>query len=161
MAYRKTNSDEWATALRAGALTTALRACNPGKTSGPWTILCDNEKFLRASACRALYHRQNIQLWKLPARSPDLNPIEKMWGWARKQLRAMDLADLVARRPVLGKTAYKARIKKLLKSPRAQKVAKNFASNLRTVAARVVKKQGAAVRGRADTSTARQRKCLK
>ena len=62
-------------------------------------------------------------------------------------MRAMDLADLVARRPVLGKTAYKARIKKLLKSQRAQKVAKNFASNLRTVAARVVKKKGAAVRG--------------
>ncbi len=54
-------------------------------------------------------------------------------------MRAMDLADLVARRPVLGQTAYKARIKKLLKSQRAQRVAKNFASNLRTVAERVVK----------------------
>lgn len=90
---------------------------------------------------------KNIQLWKLPAKSPDLNPIEKMWGWARKRLRAMDLADLVARRPVLGKTAYKSRIRRLLATQRAQRVAKAFASNLRTVAVRVKAKKGAAVRG--------------
>ena len=59
----------------------------------------------------------------------------------------MDLADLVAKRPVFGKTAYRQRIKRLLQSARAQAVAKAFARNLRTVAKRVHLKRGAAVRG--------------
>ena len=145
---RKTNTEEWVDdAIKSGSLQKALRAVNPGKVRGPWVILCDNESFLRAKPCMALYRRLNIKLLKLPAKSPDLNPVEKMWGWARKQLRAMDLADLAARRPVLGKTAYTERIKRLLKSPRAQRVAQNFAKNLITVAKRVVKAKGAAVRG--------------
>ena len=59
----------------------------------------------------------------------------------------MDLADLVARRPVPGKMAYTQRVKRLLKTQRAQRVAKAFSRNLRTVAARVQKAKGAAVKG--------------
>ena len=144
---RKTNEDEWAAMLESGVFITALRAANKGKTRGPWTVLCDNETFLRAPKCRKAYRRLGIKLWKLPARSPDLNPIEKMWGWARKRLRAMDLGDLKAGRRVLGKTAYKARIKRLFKTQKAQQVAKNLFGNLRTVARRVVRAKGGAVRG--------------
>lgn len=144
---RKTDAEEWAGAIKEGALQAALRAVNPGRRAGPWTILCDNEAFLRAPACRKLYSRLRIELWKLPARSPDLNPIEKMWGWTRKRLNKMDLADLVAGRPVPGKMAYTQRLKRLLKTQAAQRVAKAFSRNLRTVAARVQKAKGAAVKG--------------
>lgn len=145
--FRKTDAEEWSATVRSGELIAALRAVNNGKKNGPWTILCDNESFLRAKVCLPLYDRKNIKLWKLPARSPDLNPIEKMWGWARKRLTAMDLANLAAHRPVLKKPEYKARIKRLLASADAQRVAARFATNLHTVALRVKKAKGAAVRG--------------
>ena len=56
------------------------------------------------------YTRTRVSLWKIPPRSPDLNPVEKFWAWLRKGLRKRDLKDAVAKRPVLGKTAYKARV---------------------------------------------------
>ena len=43
----------------------------------------------------------------IPPRSTDLRPVEKFWSWLRRKLRAMDLKDAVAKRPVLGKMAYK------------------------------------------------------
>ena len=145
---RKTDAEEWTdNALKSGALLQALRFVNPKNAKKPWKILCDNETFLREKGVMKQYTKIRIQLKKIPARSPDLNPIEKMWGWMRKCLRSMDLADLAAGRPVPGKLAYKERIKRLLKSPKAQTVAKNFFRNLRTVAKRVDKAQGKAVRG--------------
>ena len=48
--------------------------------------------------------------WK----SPDCNPVERFWAWLRKRLRAMDLKDAVAKRLVLGKSVYKARVRNLL-----------------------------------------------
>ena len=144
---RKTNQEEWAKAVTDGSIKKALCAVNPGKTRGPWCILCDNESFLRAPESRKAHASHNIHLWKLPSKSPDLNPIEKFWGWTRKRLTAMDLLDLLKKRPVLGKTAYKARLKRLFRTQRAQRVASSIAGNLRTVAARVVKERGGAVRG--------------
>ena len=58
----------------------------------------------------------------------------------------MDLADLVAGRAVPGKLAYKERMKRLLKSPKAQQVAKNFLRNC-TVSKKVIKAKGGAVLG--------------
>ena len=46
------------------------------------------------------YAFKNIQLWDVPPKSPDLNPIEMFWGWIRKKLRSMDLADLRTKRPL-------------------------------------------------------------
>ena len=70
--------------------------------------------------------------------------IEKFWGWVRKQLRAHDFADLRARRRVPGKTAYTERVKRLLRSARAQKVASNIALGFKRVCKQVVKNKGAA-----------------
>ena len=53
----------------------------------------------------------------------------------------MDLADAVAGRPVLGKTAYRERVRRVLRSQKAQTVAKNQANTLRKVCAAVVKKK--------------------
>ena len=56
------------------------------------------------------------------------------------------MADLVAGRAVPGKLAYKERMKRLLKSPKAQQVAKNFLRNC-TVSKKVIKAKGGAVLG--------------
>ena len=53
-------------------------------------------------------------------------------------------ADLRARRKVLGKTAYTLRVKKLLRSARAQQVASNVALGFKRVCKQVVKNKGAA-----------------
>ena len=83
----------------------------------------------------------------IPAKSPDSNPVEKFWGWARKRLHKMDLADLRAGRAVAGSTAYKERIKRLLMTADAQQKARNFYGNLRTVAKKIVLVKGHVVKG--------------
>ena len=51
------------------------------------------ESFLRAKVCKAAYLAKKISLWDVPAKSPDLNPVEMFWGWLRRKLRLMALAD--------------------------------------------------------------------
>ena len=112
----------------------------------PWTVLCDNEPFLRHPNAMKAYAARNIETWDVPARSPDLNPIEMFWGRCRRQLRLMDLDDLRRKRPPLTKPAYVSRIKALFASGRAQNVAQNFAGRLRRTCQEVVRKKGAAAR---------------
>ena len=91
------------------------------------------------------YRFLNVKLVKLPPHSPDLNPVEKMWGWIRKQLRKRDLLDMKKKRPVLGRIAYRMRIRRLIASRRAQNVAEKFATNFLTVCKKVCKSRGKAV----------------
>ena len=144
---RKTNQEEWSKAARSGKLVGALNKLNPVKGRGRWKILSDNESFLRAPMSVSAHTRMRVDLVKLPAKSPDLNPVEKMWGWTRKRLRKMDLADLSARRPVLGRSAYRERIRRLLCGAPAQAAAKNFFKNLHSMAKKVAEAGGTAVRG--------------
>ena len=141
---KKTNAAEWSEAIRSGKLTEALRSLNPHKKTGPWTILCDGESFLRATACVAAYGAKNITLWDVPAKSPDLNPVEMFWGWLRRKLRIMDLADLRKKRRPLGKTAYMSRVRSVMKTQKAQTVAKGFAKRFRKACQQVVERKGAA-----------------
>ena len=91
---RKTDTSEWVMTIKKGDLIKALRSVNPGKTYGPWKILCDGETFLHAKESKAMYLRKNIRMWQIPPRSPDLNPVEKFWAWVRKQLVAHDAKHL-------------------------------------------------------------------
>ena len=59
----------------------------------------------------------------------------------------MHLADLRAKRPVPSKAMCKQRAQRLLLSASAQQKAKNFYGNLKTVAAKIVRKEGHAVKG--------------
>ena len=59
----------------------------------------------------------------------------------------MGLADALAKRPVLGKTANRARVRRVIKSAKSQTVAGNFAKGLRATCKRVVAAKGAAVKG--------------
>ena len=61
-------------------------------------------------------------------------------------MRLRDLADLRAGRPVVGKTAYKARVRQLMKTKRAQGVASRVVKGFRKTCKEVLRKKGAAAR---------------
>ena len=61
--------------------------------------------------------------------------------------RELTCADAVSNRPVLGKTAYRERVRRVLKSQKARTVAKNCALGLRKVCKHVVESGGIATRG--------------
>ena len=122
----------------------AIKCLQPAKRHGPWHVLCDNESFLRAAVCNAAHKAAKVRLWKIPAKSPDLNPIERFWSWLRRKLRAMDLKDAVAKRGVLSKFAFKARVRAVCRSKQAQRVAGNQTKLMKRVCREVVSKKGAA-----------------
>ena len=105
-------------------MASAIKSLRPVKKDGPWHVLCNNEAFLVSSDCRAAYRKAKIHLWRIPAKSPDLNPIERFWSYLRKRLNYLDLQDALKKRPWIGKCAYKTRIKNVLKSAHAQNAAK-------------------------------------
>ena len=129
--------------MEGGRLAQAVSSVNPGKRRGPWHVLCDNESFLRAKRCRGIYRRSRITLWELPPRSPDLNPVEKYWGWLRRCLLRKDLDDLQAGKPPLDRMAYIARLRSINRSARARKVARNFVNGLVKVCRQVRAARGA------------------
>ena len=128
-------------------LTKAIKDLGPVRPRGPWEVLCDNEGFLTSAACQREHARARVTLWSIPARSPDLNPVELFWAWLRKKLRSMDLADAIAKKAVLGKTAYRARVVRVLKTTKAQTVAANIAKCFRRTCKRIVDGKGAGVKG--------------
>ena len=144
-AKKKTDNEEWSEAVREGKLTEALRKLNPGRRRGPWTVLCDNESFLRHPTSMRAYALRRVRLWAVPPRSPDLNPIEMFWAWVRRQLRLQDLDDLRQHRPPLTKPAYILRVKALFRSAKAQPVARSCAMKLRTKCRSVLANNGAAI----------------
>ena len=86
--------------------------------------------------------------WSIPARSPDLNPVERFWVWLRRKLRSMDLADdAIAKKPVLGRMAYRARVVRILKINKAQNTAANIAKGFRRICKRIVDSKRAGVKG--------------
>ena len=87
---RKMDSEEWSAAVKERLLRDAIRSVNPDKKYGPWTVICDGEKSLHVKTLQFQYEKQYIKLWKIPAKCPDMNPVEKMWAWVRRQLRAHD-----------------------------------------------------------------------
>ena len=139
---KKLNAEEWSEAVEKGKLADAIRSLEPDDEYAHSHVICDNEKFLRAKESMAAYKSQKIKLWKLPPRSPDMNPVERFWGWLRKALLKMDMADLKAKRPVPGKFAYKERVRRLLRTKKAQTAAANFAKSWRSVCMLVVKNKG-------------------
>ena len=144
---KKLSTPEWVRAVHAGKLKSAITDLQPVSRRGPWSVLCDNESFLTTDLSLTAYERCGVTLWQIPARSPDLNPVEKFWSWLRRRLRQLDLADLVAKRAPLGRTAWIRRMENVCKSQRACRVAAKCAGGLRKVCKEIIKKQGAASRG--------------
>lgn len=145
---KKFDSDEWVRdVVRTGKLAAALAATNPRRPRGPWTVLCDNESFLRTDEALSAHREAGVKLWKMPALSPDLNPVEKFWSWLRKQLRKRDLEDLAKKRPALNKSSYLARVRGICRSAAAQRVAQSCALGLKKVCREVLDRDGAATSG--------------
>ena len=145
---KKLSQDEWISAVRGGKLTGAIRQLKPQLRHGPWHVICDNEKFLHAKAAQEAYAARPVKMWHIPPRSPDLNPVERYWGWLRRQLRHKDLIDLQKKRPAIGKTAYLLRVRRFLKTAKAQEMAKKFASAaaFKRICKEVENKKGGAAR---------------
>lgn len=110
-------------------------------------LLCDNESFLDAQESRIAHAKARMELWHIPARSPDLNPVELYWAKVRAWLRAMDLADLQAGRPPVQKAGLKERVRRVLKSAKAKATAKHIFQSLRKRCEAVKRKKGGAIRG--------------
>jgi len=144
---KKLNEDDWSEAVRAGKLTSAIKSLRPSKPNGPWRVLTDNESFLRTPLVKAAYRKAKVTLWAVPPKSPDLNPVERFWSWLRRRLRALDLADVRARRRPLSKAAYVRRVQSVIRSQKAQTVGANIAKSLRKTCLEVLKKKGAGARG--------------
>ena len=110
-----------------------MAACRSacGRWRGPWTALCDNESFLNAKATKAAHAKARVELWHIPPRSPDLNPVEKFRGRLRKRLRAMDLADFKAKKRPIQRAALKARVRRLVATAKAKDVARSYVRGLR------------------------------
>ena len=81
-------------------------------------------------------------MWKIPPSSPDLNPVEKMWAWVRKQIVRMDLHDLRAGKPAVSRTGLKQRLQRLLKTQKAQATAGKIALGLKKVCREVSRSGG-------------------
>ena len=144
---KKLDSDEWVEAVENGCLDGAIKKLKPMSKRGPWTVLCDGESFLHCPESREAHRKVKVKLWQIPAKSPDLNPIDFFWAWMRRELRARDFADLRAKRAVLGKMAYKKRVVNVLRSAKAQRHAAACVRGLRKVCREVSLKGGAASRG--------------
>ena len=94
LSAKKLNRAEWVALVRRGQLAASLREVNPGRRDGRWSVMCDNESFLHTAASRRALRGAHIDLWPVPPKSPDLNPVEMFWSWLRRKLRDLDLQDL-------------------------------------------------------------------
>ena len=69
----------------------AVRKAQLKSTSGRrLQVLSDNERFLKTAEVKRLYRKNGAVLEYIPAKSPDLNPIEKFWSWVRSELQQRD-----------------------------------------------------------------------
>ena len=109
-------------------------------------IICDNESFLKTRAAERAHGKTNVELWHVPARSPDLNPVEMYWAKIRLWLRKMDLDDLRKGRRPVDKGGLQQRVRRLLQTAKAKGVAISTFSTLRRECVAVIKKKGAAIR---------------
>ena len=144
---KKVSVAEWQRAVDAGKLKNALAKLRAKKVRGHWNVLCDNESFLRTKAVSSAHKRSGVKLWRIPARSPELNPVERFWSWLRKKLRTMDLADAVKKKRVLTKRQYVARVKRILASKKAQKVGSACAQGFRKTCKEMVRFKGNPIHG--------------
>ena len=82
-----------------------------------------------------------------PAPGSRLNPVERFWAYLRKRLEAMDLRDLIEKRPPVDKAGLRARVRLVVGQQKSKAVAKNLVAGLLKTCKLVQKNKGAAVRG--------------
>lgn len=70
----------------------------------------DNERFL---LCPEVYEEHGLTLVRFPPNSGDLNPIETVWAWLRRDLAKREIADIEAKR-YLTEHAFRQRCSQIL-----------------------------------------------
>ena len=144
-ARKKVRKEEWVRkVVKSGALKKAIDKLALNRR-GPHHLLCDNESFLASSVVKKAHSKMKVKIWTVPPKSPDLNPIEQVWSWVRRRLRAMDLKDAKAGKATLTKEAYTRRIRNLVQTKTCQKISANIAKGFRKSCRMVVASGGAAV----------------
>ena len=81
----------------------------PNKRAMVWH---DGEKFLQQPD---LYRKHGLTLVRFPPNSGDLNPIETVWAWLRRDLALREQEDFSANR-VITKVQFRQRAAQILKS---------------------------------------------
>ena len=66
---------------KASLVTEGYRLCGEG-----WLFQQDNAAIHAARRTLAFFQDSEVQLLKHPACSPDLNPIENVWGWMARDV---------------------------------------------------------------------------
>ena len=73
----------------------------------------DNERFLLQPD---VYAEHGLELVRFPPSSGDLNPIETVWAWLRKDLAQREMTDLTAGKPAQTVGQFRARAAQILRS---------------------------------------------
>ena len=88
-------------------------ASDSGHGDGTPKVWHDNEKFLLQPD---VYAKHGLELVRFPANSGDLNPIETVWAWLRRDLAEREQKDLNDGKVVLSVAKFRARAAQILNS---------------------------------------------
>ena len=72
------------TVVNTDTMCALLRAIAAQQLAGPVTVVLDNAKYQRNKVVQALAAELGIRLLFLPSYSPNLNAIERLWGFAKR-----------------------------------------------------------------------------
>jgi len=73
------------TVVNTDTMCALLRAIAAEKLTGPISVVLDNARYQRNKVVQALADELSIRLLYLPPYSPNLNLIERLWGFAKRQ----------------------------------------------------------------------------
>ncbi len=109
----KMNKEAWAKLIPK-----VKEAADEGPGGATPKVWHDNERFLLQPD---VYTEHGLELVRFPPNSGDLNPIETVWAWLRKDLALREQADLKAKKPALTVGQFRARAAQILNSYAGQK----------------------------------------
>jgi len=74
-------------------------------------VVMDNLSVHKNARARAAIEATGATIWNLPAYSPDLNPIEKMWSKIKAYLRKVKARDIEALYEAIGQAMEQVSLK--------------------------------------------------
>src|SRR6516164_7103003 len=71
--------------MRTSTLSRCARCCGRWRLRGPITLVLDNARYQKCALVQALAASLGIELLYLPSYSPNLNLIERLWKFVKKE----------------------------------------------------------------------------